>query len=274
MSIPIFSKIKNRFQYLLIIRNVSYLPCTRLKDKVAVVTSSTSGLGFAIAKRLGLEGATVSISSRNSSNVERALKELTDSKISAVGTVCDITKLKDRKELLDTVQNAFGKIDILVPHASKYTACTELECEENNWNEAIEVNLKSAFFLVKETIPIMKKNNSGKIIFITSIASYRYIDMFSGAFSIAKTGLIGLTKSLAWQLAPAGIYVNAIAPGLLDIKSITSSESAKNYIQEIPMKKFGTVDDVAAGVAFLASQDASYITGEIIIIGGGMNARL
>lgn len=154
------------------------------------------------------------------------------------------------------VQNAFGKIDILVPHASKYTACTELEvsnfwvlgrcesildmilqCEENNWNEAIEVNLKSAFFLVKETIPIMKKNNSGKIIFITSIASYRYIDMvrtdvfetinnvnenqFSGAFSIAKTGLIGLTKSLAWQLAPAGIYVNAIAPGLLDIKSIT-----------------------------------------------------
>ncbi|GJQ67988.1 hypothetical protein Trydic_g16732 [Trypoxylus dichotomus] len=266
--------VKNCFHQLFVIRHISYLPCTRLKDKVVVVTASTAGIGFAIAKRLGLEGAKVSISSRNQSNVYNALEELKKMGITAIGSVCDVNQADARKKLLKKVEQEFGSIDVFIPNMSRYTPCTVLECEEKDWDDAIDMNLKSTFFFTKEALPFMLKKKTGKIIYIASVASYRYVEMFSGAYSIAKTGILGLTKILSWQLALQGITVNAVAPGLLNTKSIIESDAVTNYLEQIPLKRLGKMDDIAAGVAFLASDDASYITGEIILIGGGMSARL
>ncbi|XP_054258506.1 dehydrogenase/reductase SDR family member 4 isoform X2 [Macrosteles quadrilineatus] len=230
----------------------STAPISRLKGKVAIVTASTDGIGFAIAKRLGAEGASVVVSSRKEKNVNEATKKLKDSGYSVAGTVCHVAKNEDRKLLFQT-------------------------CPEEAWDKIFDVNVKSAFMLSKEVLPHLKKRNGGCIVYISSIAGFHPLSLL-GAYSVSKTALLGLTKAAAVDLAPDNIRVNCLAPGIVQTRfssALHETETAKEIAMSmIPMKRLAQPDEMASVVAFLCSEDASYITGETFIAAGGMASRL
>jgi len=251
---------------------------SRLKGKTAVVTASTDGIGFAIAKRLGAEGASVVVSSRKEKNVNEAVKKLKDLGYSVAGTVCHVAKSEDRKTLLKTAIDNFGGIDILVSNAAvNPTVGPVLDCSEEAWDKIFDVNLKSAFMLSKEVLPHLKKRNGGCIIYISSIAGFHPLNML-GAYSVSKTALLGLTKAAAVDLAADNIRVNCLAPGIVETRfssALHETETAKEAaLSMIPMRRLAQPDEMAAVVAFLSSDDASYITGETFIAAGGMASRL
>lgn len=250
----------------------------RLQGKVAVVTASTDGIGYAVAKRLGAEGANVVISSRKSKNVEAAVKKLKDCGYNVTGTVCHVAKAEDREKLLKEALDKFGGIDILVSNAAANPAVGPvLECPEDVWDKIFEVNVKSAFMLSKEVLPHLKKRGKGSIIYISSIAGYQPLDLL-GAYSVSKTALLGLTKAAALDLAGDNIRVNCVAPGIVQTKfssALYENETAREMtLSAIPMRRLAQPDDIAGVVAFLCSDDASYITGETVIVSGGMQSRL
>ncbi|KAG8291929.1 hypothetical protein J6590_049841 [Homalodisca vitripennis] len=151
---------------------------SRLKGKVAVVTASTDGIGFAIAKRLGAEGANVVVSSRKEKNVSEAVKKLKDAGYNVAGTVCHVAKADDRRRLLDTAVEHYGGIDILVSNAAvNPTVGPVLDCAEEAWDKIFEVNVKSAFMLSKEVLPYLKKRNGGSIVYISSIAGFHPLNV-------------------------------------------------------------------------------------------------
>uniref|UniRef100_A0A1B6F9X4 Dehydrogenase/reductase SDR family member 4 n=1 Tax=Cuerna arida TaxID=1464854 RepID=A0A1B6F9X4_9HEMI len=251
---------------------------SRLKGKVAVVTASTDGIGFAIAKRLGAEGANVVVSSRKEKNVSEAVKKLKDAGYNVAGTVCHVAKADDRRRLLDTAVQHYGGIDILVSNAAvNPTVGPVLDCAEEAWDKIFEVNVKSAFMLSKEVLPYLKKRNGGSIVYISSIAGFHPFNML-GAYSVSKTALLGLTKAAAADLAGDNIRVNCLAPGIVETRfssALHETETAKEVaLSMIPMKRLAQPDEMAGVVAFLCSNDASYITGETFIAAGGMASRL
>jgi dehydrogenase/reductase SDR family protein 4 len=250
----------------------------RLQGKVAIVTASTDGIGFAVAKRLAQDGASVFISSRKQANVDQALDQLkSDGLTDVFGTVCHVAKAEDRKKLFDLVRKEKGKLDILVSNAAVNPAFGPmLEVTEEQWDKIFEVNVKSAFLLCKESMPLLSKSKTASITFISSIGGYQVLAAL-GAYSVSKTALLGLTKGLAEELAPA-IRVNCVCPGIIDTKfssALTSNEGiAEQALLRVPLKRFGQPQEMAGLVSFLASEDASYITGESIVAAGGYYSRL
>ncbi|KAM3966184.1 dehydrogenase/reductase 4 [Aphomia sociella] len=250
----------------------------KLKGKVAIVTASTEGIGFAIAKRLGQDGAAVVISSRKEDNVKNAVKSLRDDGITVEGVVCHVSNKEHRRQLFDVANKKFGGLDILVSNAAvNPTIAPILEMPEDAWDKIFDINVKSAWLLAKEAYPEIIKRGGGSIVFISSIAAYQ--PMFPlGAYSVSKTTLLGLTKSIASEVVHDNIRVNCVAPGIVATKfasAITSSESASDKsLSIIPMNRFGKASEIANTVAFLTSDDASYITGETIVVAGGALAHL
>lgn len=247
----------------------------RLKDKVAIVTASTDGIGFAIAKRLAEDGATVCISSRKEHNVAQALDKLKG--LPVFGTTCHVGKAEDRKKLFDLVKKEKGSLDFLISNAAVNPSFGPmLETGEDAWDKIFEVNVKSAFLLTKEAMPMLKNSKSGSIVFISSIGGYQILSAL-GAYSVSKTALLGLTKGLAEELAP-GIRVNCVCPGIIDTKfssALTSNEGiAEEALRRVPLKRFGQPEDISGVVSFLCSPDAAYITGESIVAAGGYYSRL
>ncbi|KAK4876662.1 hypothetical protein RN001_009168 [Aquatica leii] len=257
----------------------SYIPKSRLEGKIAVVTASTDGIGLAIAKRLAQEGAKVVISSRKQANVDKALSKLAADGLrnSIVGTVCHVNKAEDRKRIFDEAKK-LGGLDILVSNAGTNPEVGPLlECSENAWDKTFETNLKAAFMLAKEALPLLRERGGGRIMFISSIAAFAPVSLL-GVYSVTKTALLGLTKVAAQDLAPENITVNCVAPGIINTK-FSSMLTQEGPIQEeamrnIPMNRFGEVDEVAGVVTFLASDDSKYITGETIVVSGGMQSHL
>lgn len=250
----------------------------KLQGKVAVVTASTDGIGFAVAKRLGAEGANVVVSSRKAKNVESAVKKLKDCGYNVTGTVCHVAKSEDRQKLFEEAINKFGGIDILISNAAvNPTVGPILDCPEDVWDKIFEVNVKSAFMLSKEVVPYLRKRGKGSIIYISSIAGYQPFILL-GAYSVSKTALLGLTKAAALDLACDNIRVNCVAPGIVQTRfssALYESESAREMtLSMIPMRRLAQPDDIAGVVAFLCSDDASYMTGETVIVSGGMQSRL
>ncbi|XP_014284921.1 dehydrogenase/reductase SDR family member 4 [Halyomorpha halys] len=251
----------------------------RLQDKVAIVTASTDGIGFAIAKRLAEEGANVVISSRKEKNVQNALNELHNAGLEkAFGITCHVAKKEDRECLFKLVEDKFGHLDILVSNAAVNPAVGDVfDCPEDVWDKIFEVNVKCAFMLSKEALPLMKKAGRGSIVYVSSIAGFQPISLL-GAYSVSKTALLGLTKAGAVDLAKENIRVNCVAPGVIQTKfasALTDTEDVKETIlQNIPMRRIGKPNEIAGAVAFLCSDDASYLTGETIIIAGGTPSRL
>ncbi|XP_057656382.1 dehydrogenase/reductase SDR family member 4 [Diorhabda carinulata] len=256
---------------------MSYAPLKRLTGRIAIVTASTDGIGFAIAQRLAQEGAKVIISSRKQNNVEKATKSLKNEGLDVRGLVCHVAKAEDRKKLFDEATK-IGGLDILVSNAAVSTTVGGvLDCTEDHWDKIFDVNVKSSFLLAKEALPLLRKSKAGRIIFISSIAGFHPSE-FLGAYSVSKTALLGLTKAAAVQLARENITVNSVAPGLIETKfaePITSNEEVvKIAVPMIPMGRVGKPRDISGIVAYLASDDGSYVTGENMIIAGGMSSRL
>ncbi|CAG2056046.1 unnamed protein product [Timema podura] len=247
-------------------KNMSSITSSKLKGKVAVVTASTDGIGFAVAKRLAADGASVVISSRKETNVRNASNKLQKEGLSVTGVVCHVAKKEDRERLFQEAIDKFGGIDILISNAAANPASGSiLECGETEWDKIFDINVKSAFLLTKEVVPFLQKRSGGNIIYISSIAGYTPIE-FLGPYSVSKTALLGLTKVFANDLASDNIRVNCVAPGIVQTKfsSIVSNISIL----------FAQPPEIAGVVSFLCSDDASYITGETIVAAGGMVSRL
>ncbi|EGT3615654.1 3-oxoacyl-[acyl-carrier-protein] reductase [Clostridium perfringens] len=243
-----------------------------LKDKVAVVTGGTRGIGRAIALKLAEEGANIVINYRNSDKEAEELKTILEEKGVKVLTVkCDISNFEDSKNLIDKCKEEFGKIDILVNNAGITKDTLIMRMKEEDFDSVIDVNLKGTFNCAKHASAIMLKQKFGKIINMTSVVG---IAGNAGQvnYAASKAGVIGLTKSLAKELGSRGITVNAVAPGFIntDMTAGLSEKVKEEASKNIPLKKLGNPEDVANLVGFLASDAANYITGQVINVDGGM----
>uniref|UniRef100_A0AC35TUM6 Dehydrogenase/reductase SDR family member 4 n=1 Tax=Rhabditophanes sp. KR3021 TaxID=114890 RepID=A0AC35TUM6_9BILA len=262
---------------------MSSIKCHRFEGKVAIVTAATKGIGLAIAERLGVEGASVVISSRSQENVNESLVYLRGRGVKKVeGMVCHVAKDDHRKALIDFTLSKFGRIDILINnHGINPVFGDMMDVSESVWDKLFETNVKAGFLLTKLVMPHMLKVGGGNVLFNASFGGYK---SFKGiaAYSVTKTTLLGLTKALSDELAPKGIRVNCIAPGVIKTKMSKAmwdgngEESQKDLAtaMDTPLGRIGTPEECAGTVAFLVSEDASYITGETVVINGGGHARL
>lgn len=247
----------------------------RFQGKVAVVTASTQGIGFAIAERLGLEGASVVVSSRKQKNVEEAVEKLRAKGIDVLGVACHVSSREQRRDLIQKTVNKYGGIDILVSNAAvNPTVDPIVEIPEPVLDKLWEINVKATILLVQDAAAHLSRESS--IIIISSIAAYGPQSTMS-MYGVTKTALLGLTKALAAEMAP-NTRVNTVAPGFVPTHFadfLVRNEDVKNSIEEKTLLgRLGKTTDMASAVAFLASSDASYITGETLVVAGGMPSRL
>jgi len=247
----------------------------RLKGKVAVVTASTQGIGFGIAERLGLEGASIVISSRKQKNVDEAVEKLKSKGIEVFGMACHVSSAEQRENLIKSTVQKYGQIDILVSNAAANPSVDPIvTMSEKALDKLWEVNVKASVQIVQAAEPHLSEDSS--IIFISSIAGYNPTTNLA-MYGVTKTALLGLTKALAAELGPK-TRVNAIAPGFVPTHFADAIMSNPVLVEHIKdqtfLKRLGTVGDMAGTVAFLASSDASYITGETIVVAGGQQSRL
>lgn len=201
------------------LRAFATMAARRLEGKVCVVTASSDGIGLAIAKKLGFEGAKVVVSSRKQQNVDEAVKLLKSQGLNDVfGVTCHVAKESDRKKLFEETVNKFGGIDILVSNAAVNPAVSSVvDTTEEVWDKIFDVNVKASYLLAKEVKPYIVQRGGGSIVFISSIGGYQPFDLL-GAYSVSKTALFGLTKAAALDLIKDNIRVNCVAPGVIETK--------------------------------------------------------
>jgi len=244
----------------------------KLKDRVAIVTGGARGIGKAIVQTFVREGAKVALVDIEEIKKLEALKRETEKMGGEVITIsCDITKSSDVNEMVGKVQKAFGRVDILVNNAGIIRRGTIETVTEEDWDRVIEVNLKGTFNCSKAVVEIMKQQRYGKIVNVSSIAGKMGDITSAPGYGSSKAGMDALAKTLARQLAPYGINVNAVSPHAIETEMSAewSAERRKGIIASIPLGRLGKPEDVAEAVLFLASDEASFITGEILDVNGG-----
>jgi 3-oxoacyl-[acyl-carrier protein] reductase len=244
----------------------------RFENQVAVVTGAGRGIGHAIALRLAKEGARVASVSRTEANAEQTASEINGlradaSKAYAVDVADQAAVQKAAAEIFET----FGRVDILVNNAGVTRDGLSMRMSMEDWDTVLNTNLKGAFNFTQAVMRPMIKQRSGRIINISSIAGLTG-NAGQANYAASKAGLIGLTKTLARELASRGITVNAVAPGLIetDMTTVLSEEIRQAILQKVPLGKLGEPDDIASAVAYLASAEAKYITGQVLTVDGGM----
>lgn len=247
----------------------------KLNGKTAIVTGAAAprGLGRAIALAFVEQGAKVAVSDVDLAGVERLVAEIEKKGGEAVAYKVDVTKVDDINAMRDDVLERWGHIDILVNNAGITQRTTVMDMTEKDWDRVIEVNLKSVFLMTKAVLPTMIDQKYGRIINMGSVSGKRGGGVFGGAhYSAAKAGGMVFGKALAREVSPLGITINSVAPGLIatDIRGgLESPEEQIRMSADIPCRRMGTAEEVAAVFAYLASDEAAYITGEDIDINGG-----
>lgn len=243
-----------------------------LTDKVAVVTGASRGIGQEIAKTLAAQGATVIVNYNGSAQkAAETIQEIETMGGKAEAVQCDVSDFDKAKELLDYVIKTYGHVDILVNNAGITRDNLLMKMSEDDFDQVIDVNLKGCFNTMKQVSRQLLKQRSGKIINISSVAGV-IGNTGQANYCASKAGIIGLTKSAARELGSRGITVNAVAPGFIETEMTAGlSDTVKESLKEqILLKRTGQAGEVAEVVAFLASEAADYITGQVISVDGGM----
>lgn len=243
-----------------------------LKGKVAVVTGASRGIGRAVALKLASMNATVIVNYAGSKDkAESVVKEIQDMEKTAEAIQCDVSNFEQCEKLVKDAQEHYGRIDILVNNAGITRDGLAMAMKEEDFDDVIATNLKGTFNCIRFASRIMMKQRYGKIINMSSVSG---VTGNAGQvnYSAAKAGVIGITKSMARELAGRHINVNAIAPGFIetDMTNTLSEKVKEQAVAQIPLGRFGKADEVAELAAFLASDKSDYITGQVFHIDGGM----
>ena len=240
-----------------------------LTGRNALVTGSTRGIGHAIASTLAEAGARVAVVGRDQARAEAVAATLGHG---AQGFGCDVAVLAQVSALIRDVEQAFGGIDILVNNAGLTRDNLMLRLKDDDWNAVIDANLRGAFASIRAATRGMMKRRWGRIINISSVVGLTG-NKGQTNYAASKAGLIGLTKSVAKEFASRGILANVVAPGFIDTEmtAAMTPEARAATIQQIPLERLGTPADIASVVAFLASDHAAYITGQVLVVDGGLS---
>lgn len=240
--------------------------------KVVLITGGTRGIGKQIALTFAKEGYDVAVNCRKETDdLENLKNEIEINNVRCIMVSGDVSKFEDCENIVKETIEKLGEIDVLVNNAGITKDMLLMRMKQEDFNQVIDVNLVGTFNMSKNVIPYMMKKRSGRIINISSVVG---ISGNAGQtnYAASKAGIIGFTKSLAKEVASRNILVNAVAPGFIqtDMTNILKDEVKENISNQIPLKRMGTAQDVANVVKFLASEDSSYITGQVINIDGGM----
>jgi 3-oxoacyl-[acyl-carrier protein] reductase len=242
-----------------------------LKDKITLITGASRGIGAAIALELGKQGALVYGTSTTKNGASDITKTFKAENIKGEGLTLNVNDNNSIKSVIDTIQNQTGVIEILINNAGITKDTLLMRMQEKDWDDVIETNLKSVYKLSQVAIKGMMKKRYGRIINISSIVGHRG-NAGQTNYAATKAGISGFTKSLAQEVGKRGITVNCVAPGFIDtdMTKALNEDQRESLLAHIPLSRLGHPTDIAYTVGFLASDNASYITGETIHVNGGM----
>ncbi|MEK9135058.1 MAG: glucose 1-dehydrogenase [Patescibacteria group bacterium] len=248
---------------------------TNLQNKVAIITGARRGMGKADALLLAKAGAKVVVSDISKDDCEKVVEEIKKAGGEAMAVQCDVSKKKEVDDMVKQVINKWGKIDILINNAGICQFKSFLEMAEEEWDKTLDINLKGYFLCAQAAAKEMAKNKSGVIVNIASIAMGQQGVGMPGIvhYCASKGGIAAMTEALAVELAPFGIRVNAIAPGIIDTPMVSGAgldqKAIEGMLTRVPLRRMGKAEEIANPVLFLASDDSSYMTGATIVVDGG-----
>lgn len=245
-----------------------------MANRIAFVTGASRGIGKACAQALAAAGNKVVLAARNIEKLEEAASEIRGTGAEAFVAAIDLASPDSIKEAFAKASKDFGPIHILVNNAALTKDGLAMRMKRDDWDAVIQTNLSGSFFCIQQVLPSMVRERWGRIVNITSVVGESG-NPGQANYVASKAGLIGLTKSLAQELASRNITVNAVAPGFVetDMTAVLSDELKAKITEAVPLKRIGRPEEIAAAVRFLASDDASYITGHVLDVNGGMFMR-
>jgi NAD(P)-dependent dehydrogenase (short-subunit alcohol dehydrogenase family) len=245
-----------------------------LTGKVAIVTAAAGGgIGKATAIRLAEEGAIVVVTDSHERRTRETVEEMAARFPGRIdGFTLDVSRLDEIDRTVGDVEARRGRIDILVNNAGINVLGKVDQINVEDWTRVLEVNLTGAFHLIRAVLPAMRRQRTGSIINVSSVAAWAVLGGSDAPYAAAKAGLLALTRSVAAEVGPDGIRCNAVAPGIILTKWVEKNMggSVARQVDHTPLRRLGKPEDVAAGIAFLASDDASFVTGEALTISGGL----
>jgi 3-oxoacyl-[acyl-carrier protein] reductase len=242
-----------------------------MKDKVAAITGASRGIGRSIALFLAGEGVKIVASARNSAELEKLVAEIKEKGGEAIAVAGDVAVTADADRLVDAAVAAYGRLDILVNNAGITRDGLLLRMKDEDWDAVLNVNLKGAFLCTRAAAKVMSKQRYGRIINISSVVG-EMGNPGQANYCASKAGLLGLTKSVARELARRNVTVNAVTPGFIvtDMTEALPEKAREELAAQIPLGRLGDAEDIAHAVLFLASDGAGYVTGQVLGVNGGM----